>query len=263
MAAGHPASVGYPTTVIYARDLSVAGILDGIRSGRVFIDLTGSRDRMLGMRAEAGSASATMGGLLAAPSGEAVSIEVHVAGCSGGSVHFYIDGEDSSALAPQTIASGDETVHGVWNSDGARHWIRAEVVGGDGHILLMGNPVYVNWGSASAALFVEIARSAGSLARGRSFSYSEPHGSPFHSRAGSEAGAIPPLSRAVILTKLVRQVVARYFDEESRFADAVKRGEEALERGEYLTQEQVGLRLRTVPTSHGASSAGQSRQPRI
>ena len=146
----HPASVGYPTTVIYARDLSVAGILDGIRSGRVFIDLTGSRDRMLEMRAEAGSASATMGGLLAAPSGEAVSIEVHVAGCSGGSVHFYIDGEDSSALAPQTIASGDETVHGVWNSDGARHWIRAEVIGGDGHILLMGNPVYVNWGSAAA-----------------------------------------------------------------------------------------------------------------
>jgi predicted transcriptional regulator len=43
--------------------------------------------------------------------------------------------------------------------------------------------------------------------------------------------------------ELVRQVVARYFDEESRFADAVKRGEEALERGEYLTHEQVGQRL--------------------
>ena len=43
--------------------------------------------------------------------------------------------------------------------------------------------------------------------------------------------------------ELVRQVVARYFEEESRFADAVKRGEEALERGEYLTHEQVGQRL--------------------
>jgi predicted transcriptional regulator len=43
--------------------------------------------------------------------------------------------------------------------------------------------------------------------------------------------------------ELVRQVVARYVDEESRFIDAVRRGEEALQRGEYLTHEQVGRRM--------------------
>jgi predicted transcriptional regulator len=43
--------------------------------------------------------------------------------------------------------------------------------------------------------------------------------------------------------ELVRQVVARYVDEGSRFVDAVRRGEQALERGEYLTQSQVGERL--------------------
>jgi len=43
--------------------------------------------------------------------------------------------------------------------------------------------------------------------------------------------------------ELVQEVVARYFDEESRFVEAVNRGEEALERGEYLTHEQVGQRL--------------------
>ena len=43
--------------------------------------------------------------------------------------------------------------------------------------------------------------------------------------------------------ELVRQVVARYFDEENRFVDSVRRGEEALQRGEYLTHEQVGQRL--------------------
>jgi predicted transcriptional regulator len=43
--------------------------------------------------------------------------------------------------------------------------------------------------------------------------------------------------------ELVLQVVARYFDEESRFVDAVRRGEEALQRGDYLTHEQVGQRL--------------------
>jgi predicted transcriptional regulator len=43
--------------------------------------------------------------------------------------------------------------------------------------------------------------------------------------------------------ELVQEVVARYFDEESRFIEAVTRGEEALQRGEHLTHEQVGQRL--------------------
>jgi len=43
--------------------------------------------------------------------------------------------------------------------------------------------------------------------------------------------------------ELVLQVMARYIDEESRFVDAIRHGEDALERGDYLTHEQVGQRL--------------------
>jgi len=43
--------------------------------------------------------------------------------------------------------------------------------------------------------------------------------------------------------ELVRQLLTRYFDEESRFVDAVRRGEEALRHGESLTHEKVGKRL--------------------
>ena len=43
--------------------------------------------------------------------------------------------------------------------------------------------------------------------------------------------------------QLVKEALTRYFQEEARFVEAVKRGEEALERGEYLTHEQVGQRL--------------------
>jgi len=43
--------------------------------------------------------------------------------------------------------------------------------------------------------------------------------------------------------ELVKQVIARHFDEESRFVDAVNRGERALLHGEYLSHEQVGQRL--------------------
>jgi len=43
--------------------------------------------------------------------------------------------------------------------------------------------------------------------------------------------------------ELVQDVVSRFVDEETRFVEAVKRGEEALQRREYLTHEQVGQRL--------------------
>jgi predicted transcriptional regulator len=43
--------------------------------------------------------------------------------------------------------------------------------------------------------------------------------------------------------ELVQEVVSQYFDEESRFIEAVNRGEESLDRGEYLTHDEVGRRL--------------------
>jgi predicted transcriptional regulator len=43
--------------------------------------------------------------------------------------------------------------------------------------------------------------------------------------------------------ELVQEILMRYFDEEARFVAAVERGEEALERGDYLTHEQVGQHL--------------------
>jgi predicted transcriptional regulator len=42
---------------------------------------------------------------------------------------------------------------------------------------------------------------------------------------------------------LAQEAISRYLAEEARFVEAVKLGEEALERGEYFTHEQVGQRL--------------------
>jgi predicted transcriptional regulator len=44
--------------------------------------------------------------------------------------------------------------------------------------------------------------------------------------------------------EVVQDVVARYFEEEDRFIEAVKRGEAALDLGEFLSHEQVGERLK-------------------
>ena len=56
------------------------------------------------------------------------------------------------------------------------------------------------------------------------------------SRRAAENGCDPK--------EVVQAVVARYLGEEDRFVEAVKRGEAALEQGEFLTHEQVGDRLK-------------------
>ena len=43
--------------------------------------------------------------------------------------------------------------------------------------------------------------------------------------------------------ELLQGVLTRYFEEEARFVEAVKRGEDALRLGEYLTHEEAGQRL--------------------
>jgi len=40
--------------------------------------------------------------------------------------------------------------------------------------------------------------------------------------------------------ELAQEILAQYLKEETRFPEAVQRGKEALQRGEYLTHEQVG-----------------------
>ncbi len=45
------------------------------------------------------------------------------------------------------------------------------------------------------------------------------------------------------LDEIAQEIITRYFEEEARFVGAVKRGEDALRRGEHLTHEQVGQRL--------------------
>jgi hypothetical protein len=114
------ASVGSPTTVVYAKNLSVAAILDGIRAGRVFLDLTGSRDKLLELRAHDSNSSAEMGDDLEPPKGEALALQIHVAGCEGASVRLLIDGQESSALPQQAITSTDQNTRhemdGRWHA---------------------------------------------------------------------------------------------------------------------------------------------------
>jgi hypothetical protein len=127
--------------------LSTPDILDGIRAGRVFIDLAGSQDRILDVHAQAGSSSAVMGGDLSAPSGDNIAIDVHVVGCQGATATLLLDGNPSPELSPQPVTAPDENLRFHWQADGKRGWLLVEIHDNRGQLLLLGNPVYLNWDS--------------------------------------------------------------------------------------------------------------------
>ena len=143
-----PQAIGRPTTVVYASELSTPAILDGIRSGRVFMDLTGSPDHLVDVSAHAAGAMAHMGGELHAAAAEDVTIDVHVDACSGAMAHLIVDGQELPSMAPQTIGDTNQDLQFRWKSDGGRHWLLTEIRDSSGRLLLLSNPVYVNWDSA-------------------------------------------------------------------------------------------------------------------
>ena len=143
--AGKSNAIGRPTTVVEASELSVPGILEAIRKGRVFVDLTESRDKLIDFEATAGTEHTSMGGDLAATGGTSVQLSIHVVACGGDNLRLLVDGHDDGTLAPIPVNGAHETLHAQWTSDGKRHWIRAEVRGKEGKLLLLGNPVYINF----------------------------------------------------------------------------------------------------------------------
>ncbi|WP_294062711.1 CehA/McbA family metallohydrolase [Sphingomonas sp.] len=135
-------AIGTPTTVVHMEALSLQGLLDGIRAGRVFIDVQGSRDRLLDLSATSGGQTAAMGGTLSVARGRAVRFTAEVKGVTGGAVQLIIDGKADPAWRKGIAADGSITMP-EWRSDGGRHWVRADVGDGSGALILVGNPIYV------------------------------------------------------------------------------------------------------------------------
>jgi hypothetical protein len=138
-------SIGSPTTVVYAENLSAPAILDGVRAGHVFVDLAGTRNRLLEVTAHTGNQGAHAGDTLSAIQGQAVDFSLHVTAVDGGKVRWLLDGQEIALTGSAAVTSADQTFSLSWVSDGRRHWFRAGIVGPDGKLWLLGNPVYVNW----------------------------------------------------------------------------------------------------------------------
>jgi hypothetical protein len=138
---GDVGAIGWPTTGVEADELSAAAILDGIRAGRTFIDLTASRDKMVDFAADAGGASAKMGGTLRAAAGATISVRIHTIAAKGSMIHLLMDGEDSNPPLP--VASADATA--TVTVAAGQHWLRLEVRDANGANELISSPLYINF----------------------------------------------------------------------------------------------------------------------
>lgn len=136
-------AVGMPTTVVRAAKLSQPAILDAIRNGHVFVDVAGTRDRLLEVTASEGVAQAQMGDQLKAPLGATVVVRARVVGVAGGRISLAGDAAGLARPVDPAVNAADQTIVFQVAADGARRWLRIDVRSADGKLLLLGNPIYL------------------------------------------------------------------------------------------------------------------------
>ncbi len=130
--------VGRPTTVVHVEALSQDAILEGIRAGHVFVDAQGTRDRLLDVRVEAAGRAVEMGDRVDGSRGGRLT--AHVTHAAGG----YIRLSGPSAPKLKAAPLGDDAAFNLDLPSGAHGWLRVDVVGPDGALWLLGNPIFLD-----------------------------------------------------------------------------------------------------------------------
>jgi hypothetical protein len=138
-------AVGRPTTVIYAPALSEHAILDAVRAGRVFIDVEGTKDRIVEFEAKTDSGTAMMGDVIHAPASQQIHFTVRMVALPGAVPEIIQDGQTTTLIDKSASGKPDETREFDYVSDGKRHWLRVNVRSAEGALLIVGNPIYLNF----------------------------------------------------------------------------------------------------------------------
>ncbi len=138
--------IGKPATVVYASELSTKGIVDGVKSGRVFVDVVGLPGVDLEMRTLVSKVH--MGGVSTFQDGDSQTINVSFDNAPADARLTLIwDGiavEDVTRIQP-TSSNPDLQFFfvKVQAKPGAAHgYIRPEIRDASGKLLLLGNPIY-------------------------------------------------------------------------------------------------------------------------
>ena len=133
-------TVGIPTTVVHANELSQASILEAIAQGHVFVDVWGSGTPILAVEAENHGERAQRRDIIRAASGDKLELTVHVTGVPSDAV-VSLAGNGAKLIPTGRRMGLNSRLH--LTADGQTHWIRVDVRDARGKLLLIGNPIYL------------------------------------------------------------------------------------------------------------------------
>ncbi len=132
--------IGKPATIVFAEQLSMKGIIAGVKSGRTFIDVAGLPGARLDMIAHATNRSASMGGELVLAAGEPATVAAPTTRLLPGAKVEWISHGLVVGIPSDPAASQAKLVR---LEEGKSHgWIRVNVRDAEGKLLLIGNPIY-------------------------------------------------------------------------------------------------------------------------
>lgn len=144
-AADGPSPIGRPATLVHAPALSRDAILAALRQGRVVVDVRNVAGSRLDLwLREADGQRTGMGQQRDLAAGQWATVHAELDYPRLLRVEFVIDGQRHPATV-ETGADGSQRASLRWRSDGKRHWLRVDARDADGSLLMLGNPVYVNW----------------------------------------------------------------------------------------------------------------------
>ncbi len=139
-------SIGQPVTAVFAPGLDQANILAAIRRGQVLIDLDPARQRTLDFRAERGAEVVSMGQNLRLSKNGAVRFSATLTKGEGTLLEVIDSAGTVTVLTPLTKAI-EERWFTLKMDHQQRRWIRLNLRAADGRLLMISNPIYINFKS--------------------------------------------------------------------------------------------------------------------
>jgi hypothetical protein len=128
--------IGTPATVVWTSELSQQGILAGVRSGRVFIDLTNTPGRSMDVDISTPDATGHMGSTIRLSPGQSANVVVKLNGVDRPGISTYSSGVKLEAF------DGGARYEAMLEGGATRGWLRFDVSSA-GKPALIGNPVFL------------------------------------------------------------------------------------------------------------------------
>jgi hypothetical protein len=130
--------VGSPATVVFAAELSEPALLEGIRSGQVYVRTRGADGPTLDFSGTAAGRRVPMGGVLAVPGSGEVSLDVHATGASDQTLEILSNGV---LVTTMPVRTADERLEHAMRL-GPGDWVHVRLRDARG-ITAISNPIYV------------------------------------------------------------------------------------------------------------------------